>query len=563
MKAGILSIWLICTLPFVSLLNARSVSNVDERLEAPMDASADKSDKPGSKKDKKLAGGMEPEEVPDEKPEKVYPVNVFKLSYGKEHPDLPAIERLEAIELNLNLEDGVYTLTSNDDASVSGQAAWADISIGSIPEGAKFTGGALQQVLTSIVGYFNDLDCYGIYATYDSESIDPTSGVDRRSNKQEDLEITIWCSEVVQVRTIGKGSRFAPEESIENEKHQKIRKNSPLSGRDEGREGSLLSKSKMEDYLQRLSRYPGRQVDVAISSSGEPGEIVLDYLVNENKSYVFYTQVSNTGVESTGDWRERLGFINYQLTNNDDKLSLDYITAEFDQANSVLGSYEIPILYPDYLKVHAFGAWAEYDGDEVGLNSGRFSGETTAFGLESVFAPFAYNDFNIDLTAGFRWSDIEVVNRSINLAGDTQVWIPYLGIAMSRKGWFGAVSASLSAEGNLGSIDESELNGSLGRGNLDENWQLFRGNFHSNVYLEPLIFGADWKDRSSWQSSTLAHELDFRFRFQRTLGEDRLIHRRPLLPAVSPPCAGIVSRLHPGIPDLSQTWNIAITCLDL
>ena len=518
-KAKILNVWLICTLTFVSSLNAQALSNVDERVEA----SVDQPDEPGSKKNKQSKKGIEIEETSNEKPEKIYLVSGFSLSYGKEHIDLPTVEQLGAIELNLNLEDGVYSLGSKGDMSDSRKAALANISIGSIPEGAKFTGSALQQVLTSIVGYFNDLDYYGVYATYTSESIDPNTGVDRRKNKDEDLEITIWCSEVVQVRTIGKGSRFSPEESIENKKHQKIRKHSPLSGRNEGQEGSLLSKSKMENYLQRLSRYPGRQVDVAISSSGEPGEIVLDYLVNENKPYVFYTQVSNTGVESTGDWRERIGFINYQLTNNDDKFSLDYVTAEFDQANSVLGSYEIPILYPDYLKVRAFGAWSEYDGDEVGLNSGRFSGETVAFGIELVSAPFVYNNFNFDLTVGFRWSDIEVINRSTNLEGDTQVWIPYLGVAMSRKGWFGSVNASLTAEGNWGSVDKSELSGPLGRGNLDADWQWFKGHFHGNVFLEPLIFGADWNDRSSWQSSTLAHELDFKFRFQRTLGEDRVI----------------------------------------
>ena len=523
MKMKMLNVWLICMLPLITQLNAQALFRADERVDPPIKAPVNKTKEPDLKKDKDSAKDIESKAVSDEKTEKTYPVNGFSITYGKEHPYLPDIDQLKTIKVRVHWKDGIYTQVNRADLSASGQSASTRISVGAIPKGSNFSAGALQQVLTSIVDHFNYLGYYGVYATYDTKSIDPSTGVDKRKDKEEDLEIIIWCSEVVQVRTIGRGSRFPPEESIGNRKHRKIQKNSPLYGRSEDRDGSLLNKSKMENYLQRLSRYPGRQVDAAISSSGEPGEIVLDYLVSENKPYVLYAQVSNTGVESTGDWRERLGFINYQLTDNDDKFTVDFITAEFDQANSVLSSYEIPVLYPNYLKIRGFGAWSEYDGDEVGLNSGKFSGETTALGLELASALFVVNGFNFDLSTGVRWSDIEVINRITSLEGNTEVWIPYLGITMSRKSPFGSINASLTAEGNVSSIDESELNGSLGRGNLDANWQLLKGQFQSNVFLEPLIFGADWKDRSSWQSSTLAHEIDFRFRFQQTLGEDRII----------------------------------------
>ena len=61
----------------------------------------------------------------------------------------------------------------------------------------------------------------------------------------------------------------------------------------------------------------------------------LDYLVTEQKPYSAYLQVSNTGTESTGDWRERIGFIHYQMTGRDDIFSVDFITAEFDKTNTV------------------------------------------------------------------------------------------------------------------------------------------------------------------------------------------------------------------------------------
>lgn len=87
----------------------------------------------------------------------------------------------------------------------------------------------------------------------------------------------------------------------------------------------------------------------------------------------------------------------------------------------------------------------------------------------------------------------------------------------------GSMDGSIIIESNINSIGENEQNGTLGRGNLDAKWQLLKGHFHSSAFLEPLIFGSGWKDRSTWRSSTLAHELDFNFRFQQTLGNERLI----------------------------------------
>ena len=528
MKFVVLNIWLLCMLAIFTPLDAQQrLSRVDERSEAPIEVPVDKSEKPEQKNNKQ--NEADPERISDRKPEKVYTVNGFSLSYGKEHTDLPAIEQLDAIEIHLKLNDGIYTRMNEDTSGrakaklASGETGVTRIQIGNVPTGSKFSEGALKQVLTNIVDYFNDLDYYGVYATFDSASIDPSNGKDRRKNKKADLKIIIWSSEVVQMRTIGKGNRFPPEDSIENKKHSKILANSPLSGRSNDQLGSLLIRSEIENYLYRLNRFPGRQVDAAVSSSGKMGEVVLDFLVNENRPYVLYAQVSNTGTESTGNWRERLGFIHYQLTNNDDRLSLDFITAELDETNSLLGSYEIPIIYPNYLKIRSYGSWSEYDGNEVGLSSSVFSGETNSLGFELISNPFVLNGFNFDLSAGVRWSDIEVVNRTLDEIGNTQVSIPYLSVTMNQRNQLGSMDGSITIEGNFDSIGVNEQNGALGRGNLDADWQLLKGHFHSSAFLEPLIFGSGWNDRSTWRSSTLAHELDFNFRFQQTFGNERLI----------------------------------------
>jgi hemolysin activation/secretion protein len=518
MKLLVLNSCLVGTLAFLTTLDAQQrLSRSDERSEAPIEVHKGQSEKPEKKNSE--YSKVTSEKTSNTQPEKIYLVKGFSISYGKEHENLPAIERLAEIEVPLSLNKGVYTQVSKDNSKPA-ETAVTTIQIGRIPPISRFSAGALQEILTSIVDYFNNLGYYGVYATFDSNSIDPLSGEDKRKNKLSDLKIVVWVSEIVQIRTIGKGNRLPSKDSIENEKHSKILENSPLSGRTENQAGNLLNKAELENYLHRLSRHPGRQVDAAISSSGKMGEVVLDFLVSENRPYVLYAQVSNTGVESTGDWRERLGFINYQLTDKDDILSLDYITSEFDETNSFLGSYEIPVIYPNYLKVHTYGLWSEYDGDEVGLSSSGFSGETASLGFEFISNPFVLNGFNFDVSAGFRWSDIEVINRTLDEEGNTQVSIPYLEVAMNQRNLLGSIDASLSIEGNINSISANEP---LGRGNIDPHWQLLKGYLQSSVFLEPLIFGAAWNDRSTWQSSTLAHELDFTLRFQHTLGDDRLI----------------------------------------
>ena len=129
MKIKILNVWLVCTLLLVTLLNAQAISRVDKRVESPTKASAGKTKEPAPQKKDKSAKGIVGEAVLDEKPEKIYPVNGFSISYGKEHPDLPTIEQLKAIEVYLNLKDGIYTQGSEGDLSVSGQPASTRISI--------------------------------------------------------------------------------------------------------------------------------------------------------------------------------------------------------------------------------------------------------------------------------------------------------------------------------------------------------------------------------------------------------------------------------------------------
>src|SRR5258708_313173 len=118
----------------------------------------------------------------------------------------------------------------------------------------------------------------------------------------------------------------------------------------------LFRQDVLNDYLHGLSQHPGRLVEASIASAGEPGKLVLDYLVNESKPWQIFSQVNNFGTAATGQWRGRLGYQNNQLTNHDDILNVDVIsTPNFKTYGSFL-SYRIPVFRPAKLLARVYGS---------------------------------------------------------------------------------------------------------------------------------------------------------------------------------------------------------------
>ena len=150
------------------------------------------------------------------------------------------------------------------------------------------------------------------------------------------------------------------------------------------------TEKKVNDYVDRLNRQPGRRVDVALSAADQPDQYTLDYLINEIKPWYVYAQVSNTGTAITDEWRERFGFVDNQLSGNDDILSLDGVT-DFQQSTNITGSYEFPIFSnnpefgTDRLRVRVYGLWDQYTAADLGLLSDTFNGTDYSGGAEIAY----------------------------------------------------------------------------------------------------------------------------------------------------------------------------------
>jgi hypothetical protein len=95
------------------------------------------------------------------------------------------------------------------------------------------------------------------------------------------MALMIVQGNVVQLRTIAFGRKFAGPR-VNNPLLAPILQNSPVQPFYKGDKGSrrdVIQIRELREYARKLSEAPGRRVHLAISSSGELGGVILDFLV--------------------------------------------------------------------------------------------------------------------------------------------------------------------------------------------------------------------------------------------------------------------------------------------
>ena len=279
----------------------------------------------------------------------------------------------------------------------------------------------------------------------------------------------------------------------------------------------LLRKDLLDEFVLRASRHPGRRVDVAVAAAGRKrGEVALDFLVTENKPWLAYFQVSNTGTASTDRLSERMGVVHQQLTGHDDVLSLDYSTANFDASHVVTGSYEAPVWGVDGLRWAVRGSWNEFTASDLGVGNVDFTGDGWSVAGDLIYNIFQYRELFVDALAGVEWRHVSVKNEGAGSEADVLFFVPHAGLKLERvkdaESTFALVNVELQRGGGGGSADEDELQ-ILGRADPDKYWTVLEWDMSHAFYLEPLLNPDGWRDpKSGW--ATLAHELGIALRGQ-------------------------------------------------
>ncbi len=448
---------------------------------------------------------------------KVYEVTQFEFIYAKGHPRLPDLKEIGAVKVDL---------VKADDGFVAPGPAEANAVTHTVDDLARqplhaYHASALRHIDEAVVSFFNSRGLIGIFVMPDPRDIDPSSGLDKRKPGSR-LRVLIFTGEVSRVRTIASGDRVPTEDRINNKAHEWIRWNSALQpSSDPNRPNDLLNKDQLDDYLFFLDRHPGRRVDAAVSSAGQPGQAVLDYLVAENKPWTAYLQASNTGTSRTGEWRERGGFVHNQLSGRDDILSLDYITS-LQQTDALNASYEAPLFQWDRVRWKVFGSCDQFDAADVGQSGQDFKGKSWGFGADIIPNIYQHKQLFIDLIGGVRWQHIRVDNEAAALVGKDDFAFPHFGARLERMTDTASTLGSVNVETGIPTnSDQTELN-RLGRLEPDTKWTVLQWDLSHSFYIEPLLARANPQSAQQGRFLTLAHEVAMAFKGQDALG-NRLV----------------------------------------
>jgi hemolysin activation/secretion protein len=462
-------------------------------------------------------GAPETPETPVDPDGNEFEVGALTLRYFREHPRQPALEELGRLEVTFGVRDGAYVAAREGLASETVRIE--DLGDGSV---RRMRASAITQVMRTIVEAFKERTIIGVFVAPDpTQMILRDGGIDYRDGETS-LALVIYTARVTRVRSIASGKRIDREERIDHPLHARIRERSPVrahvEGEPEEERRDLLIKDELDDYALRLNRRPGRRVDIAVAPAEGIGNAELQYLVQENKPWSAYFQLSNTGTKSTDKWRERFGFQHTQLTGNDDTLLLEYVTAGFSASHIVSGSYERPISADDKLRLRVDANWNEFKASDVGILNETFTGDGWGVGGELIYNVFQKDELFVDVLGGARFQHIGVVNPGLpgGGVGEEDLFLPRLGVRVERYTDRNSLSGSAVIEWNqagLTGVSVRDLE-RLGRIAPDKDWMVLRWDVQTSIFLEPLFNPDGWADVSTPETSTLAHELVLAFRGQ-------------------------------------------------
>ncbi len=486
-----------------------------------------------------------------------FEIDHFAVIYLRPDPRLPPVDELRNRRFQLGLdEQGDYVAPAMADRVVT-------VTLAGLSDDLlrRFGASALQTISTGIVEHLNARGFSGVLALPAPEQISP-DGQDLREPNQRHLAFVIHTATVGQLRTLARGPRFGDDVDPENHPaHRRILAHAPLTPGPP--HGDLLRTDELDEYLYALNRHPGRRVELAVAPGHEPGEVALDFLVSERRPWLVYFQTSNTGSESIGQWRQRFGFIHHQLTNRDDVLALDYLTAGFEDTHAVTGSYEAPLPDAHRWRYRLGAAYSEFTARDVGLLGEDFRGRQWSARADLIWNLHQHQQLFLDLLVGAQYRHIEVENQLFQQHGKTPFFLPTVALELERRTDVAETFGSLQWSHNLPGVAGTDLNemrqlGRMGLRERDRDFMLLTGELSHAFFLEPVLNRAAFDDPSTPGSSTLAHQIalsvrgqySFRNRlapqFQQTLGGLHTVRGYPeaILPGDSSLVATAEYRLH-------------------
>ncbi|MBG81528.1 MAG: hypothetical protein CMJ39_12580 [Phycisphaerae bacterium] len=450
-----------------------------------------------------------------------YIADPLLVDYRHPHPDLPSTAFFMDMPIILGLTDEGW-IAPRENVNV------VETSINEINAdgGGVFWSSAIATITSAISRVLVEDDLLGVFVIPDQQQISAAAGsigLDLRPVDQTELTIMITVGRVVETRTVAQGNRIEEGEEVNHVTHKAIKGSSPIQPHDgeaeiaSGPRADLLRQDQLTDYIHRLNRHPGRQVEASVAAAAVPGGVSLDFLVFEPNPLTLYYEIGNTGTPQEEGLRQRFGIFHSQLTGNDDVLSLEYVTSNFSTTNAVLGSYQFRVTDDNRVRGGLMGSWNKFVNDQFGDEFIDYTGYSWSTGGQLIFNVYQDGPFFIDVVPGVNYQKVKVSNELLNDSGIAGFLLPYAQLQASRQDDQGLFQAMVGIEGSPLSQSNQELT-LLGRLNPSERWARMNWSASLSTFLEPLLNPVEWGNPETPETSTLAHELAFRFSGQYSFG---------------------------------------------
>ena len=311
--------------------------------------------------------------------------------------------------------------------------------------------------------------------------------------------IKVVAAQISGVRTVASGLRAGETgQAVNSDKHATIKNESPI------KEGDIMQKEVLEDYLYSLSRFPGRTVSAAVSNEPSSAQVVLDYYVQEKKIFDVYASISNTGTTDTSKYQERVGILATQLTNNDDILSIDYQNSNFSGTQNVNGYYDARVGTLKDFRWRVTGQWGQYYSSDLGLAGENFNGNNWGVQGDIIWTFLQKGNSFLDFDFGVKGWNAQTNNELFQSTGNANfvtlsgtLDAMALGDTWAIQGSFGGMYTTTNA-------DQEELD-NLGRIDTSDSYFTMNGSVYGSFYLDPLL-DSSWKSSKSLYKP-LVHEI--------------------------------------------------------
>ena len=247
------------------------------------------------------------------------------------------------------------------------------------------------------------------------------------------------------------------------------------------KEGEVIQKNKVDDFVKLLNLNPDRYVSAVISRSTEPNALNLTYDIYEANPWHWYSQVDNSGTKDR-QWSPRIGLTNTNFTGIDDRFSAMY-QAPWDSGivdnYALFGSYDFPLFTPR-LRLNFYGGHSEFNVTPQG-GPFNFLGRGSFYGSILSYNVFQKDNWFVDVTGSLSQENSKVTPM-LGLASDVDMDLWGIGINIHRSDDMSNTSLTFNRIESLGGSSRNEFD--TARSNADPDFTIYNFGAAHSQYLE-------------------------------------------------------------------------------